>query len=144
MNQIHKEIISSHSRLIVAQVIKLYFANIPMDGSSHSHHDIIFQSFMLDLYENCRSHRDVRFYASRSGLSLKYFSTVIRLLSGIKPSEMIEMVVAGEAKSMLSDTTRSIKDVALSLNFPDTPTFTKYFRRITGITPKAYRNTLLP
>ncbi len=104
--------------------------------------DLEYQQFMLTLYANFREHREVKFYAMRSGVSEKYFSTLIRELSGSTPSEWIETVVVGEAKTMLSDHQHSIKEIASSLNFPDAPTFTKYFQRVTGMTPKAYRKSL--
>ncbi len=141
---VQQEIIACHTRLIMAQVIKIYFTNIPMPVKSPTNRDMIFQHFMLDLYVNCRDHRDMEFYASRSSLSRKYFSTIVRQLSGLTPSELIETVVVGEAKSMLTEIHRSIKDIATTLNFPDAPTFTKYFQRVTGMTPKAYRKTLVP
>ncbi len=142
-NQIQLDIIDFQSKLIIAQVLKIYFTNVPMNVKGHTHQDIIFQHFMLDLYANCRTQRNVRFYASRSGVSLKYFSTIIRQLTGTSPSDWIERVVAGEAKAMLSNMHINIKDIATTLNFPDAPTFTKYFHRVTGMTPKAYRQTLL-
>ncbi len=140
---IQKEIIRSHSRLIVGQVMKIYFTNIPMEDKAYTHRDIVFQLFMLDLYANCREQRNVSFYASRSSLSLKYFSTIVRQLSGKSPSELIETVVTGVAKSLLDEPHRTIKDIAAILNFPDAPTFTKYFQRVTGMTPKAYRNRMV-
>lgn len=141
-SQLHKEIIHTHSCLIIAQVMKVYFANTPMVVKGPTNRDIVFQMFMLDLYANCREQRSVGYYASRSAVSLKYFSTIVRQLSGKSPSELIETVVAGEAKTMLSEAHRSIKDIATALNFPDAPTFTKYFLRVTGMTPKAYRQSL--
>lgn len=134
-----QDIIDLQSRLIVAQVLKAYFANIPMDLSGDTKLDIVFQRFMLALYGNFRIHRSVQFYAAHSGVSLKYFSTVVKQVSGASPSKWIETVVVSEAMSMLNDVNRSIKDIASTLNFPDAPTFTKYFNRVTGMTPKAYR-----
>lgn len=134
-----REIINARTQLIVAQVLKLYFTNMPMEVRGHSHTDMVFQQFMLDLYSNFRNQRNVAFYALRSGLSLKYFSTLIHKLSGASPSEWIEMAVTGEAKGMLSDPSLSIKEVSAALNFPDAPTFTKYFRRVTGLSPRQYR-----
>lgn len=141
-NHIRQEIIACHGRLIVAQVIKVYFANMPMEVKETNHRDLVFQRFMLDLYAHAGEQRNVEFYASRSSLSPKYFSTIVRQVSGQSPSDLIKTVIVGKAKSMLSDPLRSIKDIATSLNFPDAPTFTKYFRRVTGITPKTYRKTL--
>lgn len=141
-NMLQQDLIDLQGRLIVTQVLKIYFANVP-ETSAHTHRDIVFQRFMLSLYVNFREHRNVHFYAMHSGVSLKYFSTIIRQLSGASPSDWIETMVIGEAKSMLSDMNMSIKDIGSSLNFPDAPTFTKYFLRVTGLTPKAYRKSIL-
>ncbi len=138
-NRLQQDIFDFQGRLIVAQVLKIYLDNMSMAISGHTHRDVVFQRFMLALYAGFREHRDVAYYAMRSGVSPKYFSTSVRRLSGKSPSEWIETVVVGEAKSMLNDVNRSIKDIATVLNFPDAPTFTKYFRRIAGISPKAYR-----
>lgn len=138
-SMIDEEIISCHSRLIVAQVIKIYYTNLPMQVSGHTHRDLVFQHFILDMYAHCREERNVMFYARRSGVSVKYFSTLVRQISGKSPSEWIENAVGGQAKLLLGDIHRSIKDIASLLNFPDAPTFTKYFHRVMGMTPKAYR-----
>lgn len=139
--RINQEIISARTRLIIAQVLKLYFTHTPLSSLQSNHHDLVFQNFMLDLYANFRKQRNVKFYALRSGLSMKYFSTVVRKISGTGPSEWIETVVVGEAKTLLLNPHSNIKEVAASLNFPDASTFTKYFIRLTGITPRAFRNS---
>ncbi len=143
-NRIQSDIIDFKSSLIIALVLRTYFTNMPMRVSGHSHRDIIFLRFTLSLYGNFREHREVSFYAERSGVSLKYFSTIIRQLTGTTPSQWIETVVIAEAKSLLADLNRSIKSIAITLNFPDAPTFTKYFQRITGVTPKEFRKSILP
>lgn len=142
-HRLRQDIAELRSRLLVAQVLELYYSNLPLEMGEHAGVDVVFQNFMLALYTHFREHRDVQFYASRSGVSLKYFSTSIKKLSGSSPSEWIETVVAGEAKSLLGDARSSIKDIVATLNFPDAPTFTKYFRRVTGLTPKAYRKAVL-
>ncbi len=140
--RIQSDINAMQSQLIVAHVVKMYFADLQITTRGHSHRDLVFQRFILDLYANCRTHRSVQFYAERSGTSLKYFSTLVRELTGSTPSSWIETVVVAEAKSLLRDYHLSIKDIATAMNFPDAPTFTKYFRRITGSTPKAYRKSV--
>ncbi len=138
--RIQMDVIDLQSRRIVAQVLKLFFANMaPMDLRGHEHKNIVFQKFMISLYSNFKTHRDVRFYAAQSGLSLKYFSTIVRSVSGLSPSAWIKTLVVREAMSMLNEMRHSVKDIANALNFPDAPTFTKYFHRVQGLTPKAYR-----
>lgn len=140
--KIEEDLIDYRSKLIIGEVLRIFFAHIPVETTGRTHRDDIFQSFLIKLYSDFQEHRDVRYYADKSGVSLKYFSTVIRQQSGSTPSEWIETVVIGEAKALLRDPNRSIKDIATTLNFPDAPTFTKYFRRVTSLTPRAYRRTL--
>lgn len=140
---LHQSILDARCQLIVAQVLKLYFTNSPMEVKAHNHQDIVFQNFMLDIYTNFRENHNVKYYAERSGLSLKYFSTIVKERSGTSPSEWIEAVVMGEAKTLLYNTRLSIKEIAAMLNFPDAPTFTKYFQRISGITPRTFRQSSL-
>ncbi len=142
-NKLQKDIIECHSMLVIGKVLNEFFSTINLEPHGHTHNDIVFQGFMFSLYRNFRIQRTVEYYARRSGLSNKYFSTVVRQISGLSPSKWIERVVVGEAKSMLHEPQRSIKEIASALNFPDAPTFTKYFLRVTGITPKAYRHSLL-
>lgn len=141
--QICHDIVEARARLIIGQVLKMYFTNIEMSTAPHSRQDIIFQHFMLDVYANFKKERKISYYAERSGLSLKYFSTLVRELSGASPSEWVEAVVVGEAKALLHEPDKSIKEIASSLNFPDAPTFSKYFLRVAGITPKDYRKNIM-
>ncbi len=126
--------------LVLLEVLRLYFTNRPSISTELSARDIIFQRFMLDVQEYCTSHHDTLFYARKSNLSPKYFSTVIREHSGATPSEWIIQNVIAEAKHLLLDLSLSIKEIAEILQFPSQADFTKYFRRYTGSTPTSFRN----
>ncbi len=142
--RIEQDLINYRSRLIVGEILKIYFSSFSMEPYVHSRRDYIFQRFMLALCTDFRRHRDVRYYAGKAGVSLKYFSTVVRQVSGMPPSDWIETVVIAEAKTLLRDPACSIKDIVAALNFPDAPTFTKYFARATSLSPRAYRRTITP
>ncbi len=141
-DRIMSEVALLQSRVIVGHVISTFFDNLSHEVKGNTHGDEIFQRFMLLLFRSYMDHREVSFYALHSGVSLKYFSTMIMKASGATPSQWIEKVVVGRAKAMLGDSNYSVKDVAAWLNFPDAPTFTKYFARVAGMTPKAYRKTI--
>lgn len=141
--QVYKSIFEARSQLIISQLLQLYFGNIPKHLLSHNNKDLVFQRFMLDLYTNYKEHHDVRFYALRSGLSRKYFSTIVRELSGATPSEWIESTIMGETQTLLHNPHYTIKEIAFELHFPDAASFTRYVARVTGMTPKLLRKTLL-
>lgn len=125
--------------IVMFEVFRLYFTNRPSASTTLSVRDIIFQRFMLDVQKYCTERRDTMFYARRSKLSPKYFSTVIREHSGVAPSEWIIQNVIAEAKHLLADVSLSVKEIAESLNFPSQADFTKYFKRYTGQTPTGFR-----
>lgn len=107
-------------------------------SSANSQH-ILMNNFLELIYDNYMEHRDVAFYADKLSLSSRYFTTVIRKVSGESALKWIEKYVALEAKLLLKDSNMSVKEIALKLNFEDTSFFCRYFKRATGFSPEEYR-----
>jgi len=92
------------------------------------------------LIENCHIHHDVDFYAEKFCLSPKHFSTVIKQETGMPAGHWIRQMVVLKAKMMLkSEPSASIQEISARLGFDDQTTFSRYFKRETGITPTEYR-----
>ena len=99
----------------------------------------VFNKFLRLLAEYHTQERGVAFYAGKLFLSPKYFSKLIKEASGRSAPEWIDSYVIMEAKNYLKYSTMSIKEIVYKLNFADQPTFTKYFKAHTGITPAQFR-----
>ncbi|MDR2805936.1 MAG: helix-turn-helix domain-containing protein [Dysgonamonadaceae bacterium] len=78
-------------------------------------------------------------YASKLCLTPKYFSKIIKDNSGISASEWIDNYIILEAKALLKSTNITILQISDELNFPSQSFFGKYFKRVTGMSPKSYR-----
>ena len=103
--------------------------------------------FSNDLAQYFRDHRDVGFYAAKVCLTPKHFSTVIRQETGHTAAWWIHRQVVSEAKNLLTmRPDLNIQAVADQLGFADQATFSRYFRRETGISPTEFRegNTMCP
>ncbi|MBQ8675690.1 MAG: AraC family transcriptional regulator [Bacteroidaceae bacterium] len=98
------------------------------------------QQFMAAVSEHYRQERQVTFYADRLCVSPKYLSTVVHKVSGKYATEWIRDFVLLDAKAMLRNSTRTIKEICAQLGFPNQSMFTKFFKQYTGCTPKQYRN----
>ncbi len=70
-----------------------------------------------------------------------HISNVIKLYTGFHPCHFYELRIAREAKTLLSDPSLSISNVASRLTY-DTSNFTKFFKEYEGITPTEYRKKL--
>ena len=98
--------------------------------------------FHSDLAQHFREHRDVNFYAAKACLSTKYFSSIIKQETGHTATYWIHHQVVVEAKMLLHmrrDLT--IQAIADMLGFEEQATFSRYFRRETGMPPTEFRNS---
>ena len=96
--------------------------------------------FHSDLKRHFREHRDVGFYAAQACLSTKHFSTVVKQETGHTAAYWIHHQVVVEAKMLLHirhDLT--VQAIADLLGFEDQATFSRYFRRETGLSPTDFR-----
>ena len=110
-------------------------------GSGTSRSDDVFNKFLRLLAEYHMSERNVGFYANKLCLSPKYFSKLIKSASGRCAPEWIDDYVILEAKNFLKYSDMSIKEVVYRLHFSDQPTFTKFFKAHTGMTPAQFRKS---
>jgi len=53
----------------------------------------------------------------------------------------VDLSVINKAKIALRYTDKSIADIAFDLGFEEQTTFTRFFKRMTTITPSMFRNT---
>lgn len=101
--------------------------------------DEIYEHFIDLLKQNYKKEREIGFYADLLCMSPKYLSRMVKEASGKLASEWIEDYVVTESKALLSSTTMSIQQISNTLNFPTQSLFGKYFKRVTGISPREYR-----
>ena len=108
-------------------------AQLPTQENNH------FDKFMRLLQENYMKHHTIKYYADRMNLSPKYLSLIIKKVSGRLATEWIDDCVILEAKNLIKYSSMSIQEISYALNFTNQSFFGKYFKRHTGISPKAYR-----
>ena len=107
-------------------------------GPSPSEKSIV-AKFMGHLDADFTEHRKLDFYADLLSVSPKYLSRVLRRYTGKSFSEWLDRKTMAEAKSELVDTELSVAQISENLGFADTPSFSRYFKRIEGVSPIQYR-----
>ncbi len=101
------------------------------------------EMFMSLVAENFKIHRDIGFYSDKLCVTSKYLSTMLKQETGMTALDWIERHVVLYAKSCLSSTSMTIQEISDELDFPSQSVFGKYFKRVEGMSPKAYRQSLL-
>lgn len=121
------------------EIIHIFFEKQRVEPEVKTRADAVFDHFIRHLNEHYRSHREVQFYAGLQCLSTRYFSSLVRRRSGRTPCEWISTMVLNEAKRLLSDPEKSIKQVAAELSFANQSFFGSFFRQQAGCSPSAWR-----
>ena len=99
----------------------------------------IFIGFIRLLSCHFAEHHDIPFYASKLHITPVYLSRVVRQVTGRTVVDYINQMLLMEASFLLHTSPMSITQIADRLHFADTPSFSKFFTRMKGMSPKEYR-----
>ena len=102
--------------------------------------EAIFTQFLQLVELNFRHERRVSWYAKQLCISPKYLSEIIKQVSRRTPNDWIDNFVTLEIRVLLRNSTKSIKEIAQELNFPNQSFFGKFFKEHVGVSPSQYRN----
>ncbi|MER3588991.1 MAG: AraC family transcriptional regulator, partial [Mastigocladus sp. ERB_26_1] len=79
--------------------------------------------------------------ATEVGMSRYYFCRLFKQSTGISPHQYVIKCRIDRAKELLLQGQNSIADVAFEVGFTSQSHFTKHFKHLIGMTPKAYRES---
>jgi len=99
----------------------------------------IFIHFLSLTQKYSLTNRDVAFYASELCITPKYLSQISQIVSNQPASTWIEYYAAFEIVRLLNDQSITLTDIADRMRFSSNSHFTRYCKRVTGMTPKEYR-----
>ena len=103
------------------------------------HKEECVSKFMNLIESNYKVQRQVRFYADNLNITPKYLSQIIKNATGKSVNEWVDDYVILEVKALLKSTEMTIQQISDELNFPSQSFFGKYFKRLVGMSPRAYR-----
>lgn len=113
----------------------------PPSGPDERNHQVLGR-FVKLLEAHFREHLTVESYAHRLGISSVHLNTLCRQLAGKTALQMLHERLMLEAKRSLIYTTMSISQLSDALGFSDPTYFSRFFRRLAGTSPNAFRRSL--
>lgn len=133
------------SLLFLAMVADAASLNKTMyDGnnSRQSRGEEIMARFIPLLRQYGTTQRNIPFYAEQLHITPNHLSDVVRQQSELSVMDWIHRTTTTEAKLLLKHSDMMICEISERLNFPEPTAFNRYFKKQTGVTPLAYRNSL--
>ena len=89
--------------------------------------------------ENICNRLSIHELSKNLDIGYEKFRKLFKSQMGISPGEFIIQSRINNAKSILIDTDKSIKEIAIQLDFPDTFTFSKQFKKMVGLSPSEFK-----
>ena len=86
-----------------------------------------------------RTERELGYYASELCITPHYLSEISRLCTHQPASYWIELYTVNEIVRQLTETSRSLSEIAFDLHFSSEAYFTRYVRKFLGTTPSQFR-----
>ena len=96
--------------------------------------------FLSLVDSHCHEHHDINWYANELHFSPLYVANVVKQVTGSTAGDCITFCIVRQAKSLLLTSTFSIQQISDRLGFKNQSHFGTFFRRATGMSPKAFRN----
>ncbi|HEY8972181.1 MAG TPA: helix-turn-helix domain-containing protein, partial [Puia sp.] len=98
-----------------------------------------FKELIDDRYDSLHQVSD---YARLLNISPGHLNDIVRQHTGRTATSLIHQRIALEGKRLLFHADLSAKEIGYSLGFDDAAYFNRFFKRLTGETPAAFRNSI--
>ena len=99
----------------------------------------LYNELLDTIVEHHREASDVRFYADLLNVSSRYLAQVTRRISGKSPKAIIDDYLIHEIELQLKSTDNTVQEIAFRFGFSSQAHFTKFFKKLKGVSPTEFR-----
>jgi len=119
--------------------LRLRLITAPLQALGHSQR--LWERFNTLLEDNFKSRHAAGYYSGELGCSPRKLNAVVRHFTGMTTAEAVDKRLILEAKRLILFSGLTIKEVAYELGFEEHSYFTKVFKKLTGHTPSAFKDS---
>ncbi|WP_319533201.1 helix-turn-helix domain-containing protein [uncultured Cohaesibacter sp.] len=122
--------------LILVEVWRLARSDLKTHGRAPQG---LAERFLLMAGQHLREHVKIEDYAKALGVSRDRLGTAVRRSTGQSPQQYLQHLLMKEAAELLASTGMPISQVAFRLGFSDPAYFTRFFIRMSNVSPVQFR-----
>ncbi|WP_443946447.1 helix-turn-helix domain-containing protein [Pedobacter sp. AW1-32] len=102
----------------------------------------LYERFIQLVQEHCMKQREVRFYSDKLNITPKYLNYICKVNTRITASEWIQRNAKERIIILLQNKNLNISEIASEMDFSSRSFFTRYVKKLLGVTPKDYRERI--
>jgi len=140
-HRFHKEIVNLQLQMFVMEMWNIFSKEIEKRGISNQKGSL-FERFLQLVQEHCMEEREVDFYAAKLFVTSKYLTEVCKKNSGKTALQWIQNYTTQRLIILLENKKLSFTEIADTLNFSSLSFFSRYVRKVLGVSPSEYRRRM--
>ncbi len=141
-NQYPAITLNAMSTTIITELYGQLASQVPLSTSAQGQRQIYY-----DIMDYVRTHiaesLKISDIAKNFGYNEKYLSHRFAEITGVPLKQYVLNAKIDAANFMLTDTNKSISEIAAALGFSDSHNFARTYKKQTGLSPSEYRNAFL-
>lgn len=139
MHLFRREVLGKQMQIFLYDLWNIYARAIDSQQKLTNVKGNLFNRFMDLVLQYSNENREVAFYADKLCVTPKYLSQVSRGSSGYPASHWINGYATQQIVAMLKNPGLSIAEISDRMNFYTTSHFTRYVKKMLGVSPSVYR-----
>lgn len=141
VKNLYKPVILNYmSTVILCELFSQFYTKKEVLGKSRKTQKQIYHDIIDFVKLNINRNLKVSDVAAHFGYNEKYLSHLFGTVAGIPLKQFILTNKINAANFMLTDTNKSISEIAHALGFSDSHNFSRAYKKISGLSPSEYRN----
>jgi AraC family transcriptional regulator, transcriptional activator of pobA len=140
-HRFRKEIVNLQLQIFVMGMWNIFSKEIEKRSISNQKGSL-FERFLLLVQEHCMEEREVDFYAGKLFITPKYLTEVCKKNSGKTALEWIQNYTTQRLIILLENKSLSFTQIADTLHFSSQSFFSRYVRKVLGVSPSEYRQRM--
>lgn len=125
--------------ILLYEIIELFISNKHNFATEINRAKIITSDFIILLNTNTNQKKGVEYFAEKLNITPKHLISSVKTITKETPRKIIDKMILNEAKKTLQKNELTIQEISDLLGFSDASSFTKFFKRNQGETPKSYK-----
>ena len=115
----------------------------PKVGFVHESPNFLVREFLRLSEECCGKMREIEDYARALGCSDRTLRRLCLSQVGSTPSQIINRQLISRAETLLATTDAPLSSIARTLGFFDSASFSRFFKRVSGVSPGSFRKNMV-
>lgn len=122
-------------------IMQIHMKEITDNGKPLTRQQALGRELYILIVNNYRKEHQVRFYSEKMCLTPQYLNQIATQIFGKTLSAIITDLLFSTARSMLLSSDITIQEVSDELNFADQSAFSKFIKKICGVSPSKLRKS---